>query len=143
MKVLIGDQPRSGYVTVTDIKVDGVKTGDTTCLDWMCDDGTVEEIVSPSITNIPADQVRMAIANWADKLSSGGMLKVSAPDIYQVTRAFNDQQLTLHEFCAIVYGDRSRSAMDMQNMMRLIEDVGLVVKTRRYDGMSFYLEAQK
>jgi hypothetical protein len=92
--------------------------------------------------------VQSAIANWANKLVSGGILKILVPDCHAVAKAFHTGQLNLSEYLTLVFGtqnnnDKRLSAIDAQTLFDTLQSLGLSISMKRYEGVAIYVEATK
>jgi len=157
MKLNLGcgaDVRQQGYINI-DLKPNQqhspevYRQGDARSLDWLCENQTVEEILAMHVLNyMPVAQVPLSLKNWIDKLCNNGVLKVSVPDVNALAKMFANDQLSTREFVTSVFGtqqdeDICRSAMDATLLIKILEEYGLIVKTKRYDGIMFYVEAEK
>jgi len=125
------------------------KQGDIQSLDWITENDTVQEIVAiDCLQDIPMAVVKDAIQNWTQKLQSGGILKIQTVDMHIAAAAFVKNQLSLGEFAGIIFGSQRpdndrKSIMDMMTLCRLLQELGLTIKIKRYDGIALYVEAKK
>lgn len=145
---------KQGYTNIDDVpstkeNEDIYKQGSFESLDWLCENDTVEEIIiKDSIGRIPLNALEGVLQNWAQKLQPGGVLKIMTPDAYLVAQMFFQDQISLAEYQAIVLGTQynniqMRSLLDTPTLVGLLEQAGLSVTTKRYDGLCFYVEAVK
>lgn len=143
-----------GYVNIDDVpstkeNEDVYKQGSFESLDWLCEDGTVEEIIiKDSICRIPLNSLEGVVQNWAQKLQPSGVLKIMTPDAYLVAQMFFQDQISLTEYQGTILGTQyskiqMRSILDAPTLIGLLEQAGLSVTTKRYDGLYFYVEAVK
>jgi len=149
-----GNDVRSGCINVdrlppNQISPDIYKQGDIQSLDWLTEDNTVEEIVAlDCLEYLPINAVKSALTNWAQKLSSDGILKILVPDCYAVTQAFAQGQLSLLEYLQITFGtqdanDNRLSAIDTTTLLGMLREIGLTIILKRYEGIAIYVEATK
>lgn len=149
-----GMDVRRGFVNVDrnpqgDMPTDLYRQGDIGSLDWLTEDRTVDEIVAANVVQyLKTSQVQEAIANWANKLASGGLLKILVPDCYTVAKAFYQGQLNLPDFLNVIFGTQENndccfSAIDTQTLCDILTEAGLSIVVKRYDGVEIYVEAQK
>lgn len=145
---------KQGYVNIDDApsteeNKDIYKQGSFESLDWLCEDGTVEEIIiKDSICRILLSSLEGVLQNWAQKLQPGGILKIMMPDAYLVAQMFFQDQISLAEYQGVVLGTQysniqMQSLLDAPTLIGLLEQVGLSVTTKRYDGLCLYVEAVK
>ncbi len=142
-----------GYVNVDDTppteeNKDVYKQGSFESLDWLCEDNTVQEIVIKDSTGrIPLSALGSVLQNWAQKLQPDGVLKIMIPDAHLVAQMFFQDQISLAEYQGIVlgiqYDVQMRSLLDAPMLMSLLEQAGLSVTLKRYDGLYLYVEAVK
>lgn len=145
---------KQGYVNIDDIppteeNKNVYKQGSFESLDWLCEDETVEEIIiKDSICRIPLSSLEGVLQHWAQKLQPGGVLKIMMPDAHLVAQMFFQDQISLAEYQSIVLGTQSnniqmRSLLDTPTLIELLEQAGLSVTLKRYDGLCLYIEAVK
>ncbi len=145
---------KQGYINIDDIppteeNKDIYKQGSFEYLDWLCEDETVEEIIiKDSIGRIPLNALGDVLQNWAQKLQSGGILKIMTPDAHLVAQMFFQDQISLVEYQKIVLGTQYnnihiQSLLDVPTLVELLEQAGLSITTKRYDGLYLYIEAVK
>ena len=143
-----------GYINVDrfpqgQIPPEVYRQGDFTSLDWIAEDGTVEEIVAlDCLEYLPTSQVKNTLANWVDKLSSGGTLKILVPDCFAIARAFAQGQFNLEDYLKMTFGtqienDSRLSAIDTITLCAILEGMGLTITSKRFEGVAVYLEATK
>jgi len=147
-----GKDIRYGYVNVDIIQKDqseNYKIGDMRTLDWLVDDGVVDEIVAlDCLEYIELSQIQGVVEHWATKLKQGGMLKILIPDVFAISRAFSQGQFSLQEFNTIVFGtqneyDTRRSVLDTHTLCDILSNCGLEIELKRYEGVAIYMEAKK
>jgi len=149
-----GNDIRSGYVNIDrlppgQIPPDLYRQGDIQTLDWLTEDNTVEEIIAlDCIEYLPTNAVQPALANWAQKLAAGGTLKILMPDCHAIAKAFAQGQFNLQEFSQMVLGtqeagDSRLSIMDAATLLDVLQEVGLTISVKRYEGVAIYVEAVK
>ena len=143
-----------GYINIDDApstkeNEDVYRQGSFESLDWLCEDGTVEEIIiKDSICRIPLSSLESALQNWAQKLQPGGILKIMTPDAHLVAQMFFQDQISLAEYQGITLGTQYsniqiRSLLDTPTLTGLLEQAGLSITTKKYDGLCLYIEAVK
>lgn len=158
MKLNLGcmtDEIRTeGYLNIDDKPLDGYnadtyRQGNFESLDWLCEDETVEEIsIKHSICRLPANIIEQALKNWTAKLEQNGILKIMILDAHLAAQMFAQDQLSLQEYQKMLFGDpakdiKMQSVLDLLTLSSLIENAGLTIVTKRYDGLSSYIEATK
>lgn len=145
---------KQGYINVDDApstkeNEDIYKQGSFESLDWLCEDGTVEEIIiKDSICRISLSDLGDVLRNWAQKLKSGGVLKIMTADAHLVAQMFFQDQISLTEYQQIILGTQHSnikmlSLLDVPTLTGLLEQAGLSITTKRYDGLCLYIEAVK
>lgn len=145
---------KQGYVNIDDVpptkeNENTYKQGSFESLDWLCEDGTVEEIIiKDSICRISLSSLEGVLQNWVQKLQPDGVLKITVPDAHLVAQMFFQDQISLEEYQGVVLGTQynniqMRSLLDVPTLIGLLEHVGLTVTLKRYDGLSLYVEAVK
>ncbi len=149
-----GQDIRTGYINI-DLKPPGgmppelYRQGDIRTLDWIVEDGTVEEIIAlDCLEYLPINAVKLALVNWAQKLSVGGVLKLLVPDCYAIAKAFAQGQFDLQEYSKITFGtqeemDNRLSMIDANTLLDILQEVGLTINLKRYEGVAIYMEAVK
>jgi len=149
-----GHDIRSGYINVDLLPggqnaPDNYRQGDIKTLDWLVENGVVEEIVAlDCLEYVESNMLTEMLTNWVTKLCNGGTMKVLIPDCYSVAKAFAQGQLSLDEYSQITFGtnistDQRVSVLDSQTLINILQKLGLTIKLKRYDGIAFYVEARK
>ncbi len=146
-----GNDIRNGFVNVDRLstKSDNYRQGDIQSLDWLVEDSTVDEILAiDCLEYIPSKNIKTTVANWINKLSSGGVIKISVPDCHLVAKSFSQGQLSLQEYQVIVFGtqehnDDRLSFIDSSTLLEILKEFGLTISLKRYDGVAIYVEAVK
>lgn len=149
-----GNDVRIGYLNIdrlppNQMLSDVYKQGDISSLEWLTEDNTVNEIIAlDCLEYLPANIIQSALLNWAKKLMVGGILKILIPDCHAVARAFSQGQLNLHEYCQLMFGtqqnnDNRLSAIDAVTLFNMLQETGLTISSKRYEGMALYVEAIK
>lgn len=145
---------KQGYINIDDVppteeNKDVYKQGSFESLDWLCEDDTVQEIIiKDSIGRIPLNALEGVLQNWAQKLQTNGVLKIMVPDAHLVAQMFFQDQISLAEYQGVILGTQynnmqMRSLLDAPMLMTLLEQAGLSVTIKRYDGLCLYVEAVK
>lgn len=145
---------RVGYLNIDKLPpnqtpADIYKQGDIANLDWLAEDNTVDEIVAlDCLEYLPTNIVQSALLNWAKKLVAGGTLKILVPDCHAVAKAFSQGQLNLQEYLKIMFGtqqnnDNRLSAIDTITLLNILQEIGLTILLKRYEGVAIYVEAVK
>ncbi len=149
-----GNDIRAGYLNVDRLPANQVppevyRQGDIGSLDWLTEDDTVDEILAiDCLEYLPIDVVKSALANWAKKLSVGGTLKILVPDAHAVAKAFYQGQFNLSEYSQMTFGtqkenDNRLSVIDAITLLNILEEIGLTISIKRYEGIAIYVEATK
>lgn len=146
-----GQDVRNGYLNIdkyqSDLPSDKYQSGNIDSLDWICDDTSVDEIIAINVLEtIPFNQIEEVIKNWARKLSPGGTIKLSIIDLYIIAKLFVEAKISTQDFIGHLWGNNNQtkfSAINSSDLCVLLDRVGLNVTVKRYDGISFYLEATK
>jgi len=149
-----GNDIRHGYLNVDkmpqgNISLESYRQGDMKSLDWLTEDGTVEEIIAlDCLEYLPHTVVRQALHNWAQKLCSGGILKILVPDCHAIAKSFYQGQFNLQEYSQMIFGtqihdDNRASVIDAITLIDILKEVGLTISLKRYEGVAVYVEAIK
>ncbi len=149
-----GKDIRSGYVNIDrmpqgDAPKDVYRQGDISSLDWLTEDDTLDEILAlDCLEYLQTNAVKQALINWAKKLSNGGVLKILIPDCYAVAKAFSQGQFSLGEYSQITFGtqegnDNRLSVIDAATLISTLQEIGLTISLKRYEGVAIYVETIK
>ncbi len=146
-----GEDVRSGYLNIDlsarDLSSDLYRAGDVIELDWVCDDNSADEIIATNVLEtFSFNLIENMLKNWAKKLSPKGVLKISVVDLYVISRLFTEVKITIEDFIGHLWGSATpkMSGISRNKLCSMIEQkVGLKITIKRYDGISFYLEAVK
>ncbi len=149
-----GADIRNGYINIdilppNKMPPDVYKQGDIQSLDWLVKDDNVEEILAMDcLEYLPVNAVHPAVSNWANKLVSGGIMKILVPDCHAVAKAFSIGQLNLSEYLTLMFDthsnkDKRLSAIDVKTLFEILQNLGLSISLKRYEGVAIYVEATK
>jgi hypothetical protein len=86
------------------------------------------------------------LRGWNKKLKKDGILKISIVDLYSMASSFANCQISTEDFLSYLWGGpntRKSSAIDANSLCQILESCGFKLMTKRYDGISFYVEAAK
>lgn len=156
MKLNLGckNDVRVGYLNIDKTPQDKIpsdvyRQGDIQSLDWLIENDTVEEIIAlDCIEYFRHNSIGEAIHNWAQKLSSGGVLKILVPDCHVIAKSFYQGQFNLQEYSQMIFGtqengDDRLSVIDSLTLIKILIEAGLTIHLKRYEGVSIYVEATK
>ncbi len=149
-----GADIRHGYINVdklpqNQLPGDTYRQGDISSLDWLTEDNTVDEIVAiDCLEYLTMKTVPQAVTNWVKKLKVGGVLKILVPDCHSIARSFAQGQFNLAEYSQMIlgtqeHGDNRLSVIDTPTLLKILENAGMTISTKRYEGVAIYVEAVK
>ncbi len=142
-----GEYLNIGIAPNNKLPSDIYRQGDISALDWVCEDGTVEEILVLNTLNyIAPERFKIAFDSWFSKLSTNGVIKISIVDLFVICKSFVNDQITIGEMINHLWGipeNRKFSSIDSSLLCKMLEDANFRIETKRYDGISFYIEARK
>ena len=149
-----GTDIRSGYVNIDrlpqpQISLDIYRQGNIDYLDWLTEDNTVDEIVAlDCLVYLSTNVMKQALINWAQKLSTGGILKILIPDCHLIAKSFAQGQFSLKEYSQMTLGtqegnDNRLSLIDATTLLSTLQEIGLTISLKRYEGVAIYVEAIK
>ncbi len=142
----------SDYINVGSKPTDKLPTniyrhGDVHSLDWLCEDNNVDEILAiNTLGHIDSQEIDQAIQNWFNKLKPNGILKIGAIDIHLVSKLFVNTKIDFNGYINCIWGspnNRRISGIDRTTLCDLLLKHNFTLVTKRYDGVSFYVEARK
>ncbi len=149
-----GADIRSGYINIDCMPQgkappDTYQQGDIQSLDWITENGTVDEIVAlDCLEYLPTNVIKQTLTNWAQKLSANGILKILVPDCHAIAKAFVQGQFNLQEYSKMIFGtqegnDNRLAVIDTATLLSTLQEVGLTISLKRYEGVAIYVEATK
>jgi len=149
-----GNDIRSGCVNIDrmpqgEVPTDVYRQGDIESLDWIAEDNTVDEIIAiDCLEYLPTNVIKQALTNWAQKLIVGGILKILVPDCQAIAKSFAQGQFNLQEYSRMVLGtqegnDKRLSVIDTATLLSTLQEIGLTIYLKRYEGVAIYVEAKK
>ena len=149
-----GSDIRLGYINIDrlppgEISSDVYRQGDISSLDWLTEDNTVDEIIAlDCIEYLPTNVIKSALINWAQKLTTGGILKILVPDCHAIAKSFMQGQFDLNEYSQMTFGtqienDNRLSIIDAATLLSTLQEIGLTISLKRYEGVAIYIEATK
>ena len=150
-----GNDMRVDYINIDlrpnpGLPADQYQQGDMVNLDWLCGDGTVDEILALGVVQcVPTTGVGLCVRNWMVKLKKEGTLKIAVPDIIGIANAYAKGQMALSDFIKLMYGQQEhehdffRCGIDRSNLRGLIEQHGATITVIRISDGMLYMEAIK
>lgn len=149
-----GADIRNGYINIDRLPPGQspsniYKQGDIQSLDWITEDNTVNEIVAlDCLIYLPTNIIKQALINWVQKLSVGGILKILVPDCHAIAKSFSQGQFSLQEYSQMVLGtqegnDNRLAIIDAATLLSILQEIGLTISLKRYEGVAIYVEATK
>ncbi len=149
-----GVDVRSGYINVdklpsNQLPSDVYRQGDIGSLDWLAEDNTVDEIIAlDCLEYLPTNVIKQALINWAQKLSVGGILKILVPDCHAIAKSFAQGQFSLQEYSQMILGtqegnDNRLAVIDAATLLNILQEIGLTISLKRYEGVAIYVETIK
>jgi predicted SAM-dependent methyltransferase len=149
-----GNDVRSGYINIdrlpsNQVPPDIYRQGDISSLDWLTEDNTVNEIIAlDCLEYLPTNVIKQALINWAQKLSVGGILKILVPDCHAIAKSFAQGQFSLKEYSQMILGtqegnDNRLAVIDAATLLSILQEIGLTISLKRYEGVAIYVEAIK
>ncbi len=149
-----GNDIRSGYVNIDRLPqgqapTDVYRQGDIQSLDWIVEDNTVDEIIAiDCVEYLPKNAIESSIVNWISKLANGGIIKILVPDCHAIAKSFSQGQFNLAEYSQMIFGnqdgqDDRLSVIDAATLLGILNDAGLTITLKRYEGVAIYVEATR
>jgi len=150
-----GNDIRTDYLNIDcqpvpgNVPQDIYKQGYIQSLDWIVENGTIEEIIAlDCIEYLVISDVKNTILNWTKKLKPGGTIKILMPDCFAIAVAFGQGQFSITDFLQMMYGtqkdgDSRQSALDSQSLYDILHEAGLTITKKRFEGVAIYVEAVK
>lgn len=151
LNIKCGNDIRNGYVNIdndTTVGGNNVQHGGIESVDWICEDQQAEEIVAVNaLRYIQTDQLEQALQNWCAKLGEGGKIVIQDMDLHLISKAFSNDQIDQADFSKMLFGTQPhmpcRSGIDLRSVISRLTSLGMTVTNKRFDGMSFIVEACK
>lgn len=149
-----GTDIRAGHLNIDRLSPnqappDIYQQGDISSLDWLTENNMVEEILAiDCLDYLPINVIKQTLINWAQKLTINGVLKIKVSDCHLTAKAFFQGQLNLQEYLQIIFGtqnnnDNRLSAIDTVTLLNILQEIGLTISLKRYEGVAIYVEAIK
>lgn len=115
--------------------------------DKLVQDAEATEIIADDIIEyIPAEQAITVISYWMRKLRHGGKLILTGIDAYLVAKAFAEHMINVDEFNGLIHGNPTNKCINLTTfglVHFLTENFKAKILTKRIDGYSFVIEAQR
>lgn len=131
---------RNNYINLNPLK-------DNMNLDSICENNTAEEILAISCMEyFDCEDIFTIIKHWFDKLKNNSILKIGITDLRIVSKMFLESQMDIEGFMNFLWGtkqNKKKSAIDGLTLCQLLTKAGFKILVKRYDGISFFIEAEK
>lgn len=115
--------------------------GDVSNLDFICDNGEVEEILAYNIIEyFHFSLVDGIFNNWLSKLKVGGKLFVSIIDINELSRIYYLNKINLDKFNNIIFGEQKKNwdtkkcGLTVYNLTEVLENKGYKILKSEING---------
>lgn len=146
-----GDDVRThGYLNVDldkrNLPPEIYRDGDATSLTWLCEDGTVDEIVAVDLLEyIPLNKVDIAIEEWVRKLAPNGTITIVSTCLRSVCQAFSEGMMDISRAAHILYGlGEKRSGTDINTLQDKLKSLGLHIDSAHFvSSTRFLIKATK
>lgn len=126
-------------------------------LDWVCQDGSVEEILALNVLQcFPPPVVEQVLANWLRKLRPGGVIKIAFTDLCAIGNPLAGDTLPREQAVTLLFGPPGLPGQRLQDgpgpqgasptggwVTERLTSGGLVIETKTHEGAITYVEARK
>ena len=126
------------------------RQGDVGELDWVCQDGSVEEILALNVLQcFPTPVVEQVLANWLRKLRPGGVIKIAFTDLCTIGNLLANDTLPREQAITLLFGPQDslanvfKTGLDAKWVTERLTSGGLVIETKTHGGAIAYVEARK
>jgi hypothetical protein len=127
-----------------------LREGEINDLDWIVENGEVNEIIADSILEyFPFNQIGGILQNWIKKLSLTGSLIIVGCDIKQLARLITFEEIDNKIAYTEIYGEQTanwktkKSCCSMNEMIMALQAMGLKVVRKEYDNYKYVIEAKR
>lgn len=108
------------------------------------DDASATEILAHHVLQVcPLPQIEVVLTSWFKKLRLGGKLSVAGTEVYSVSREYNYGRIGLSEFNKLMYASHNCSALNSEDIVDVLEKLGLKVTKKRLEGFYFVVEGER
>jgi trans-aconitate methyltransferase len=126
------------------------RQGDVGSLDWVCGEAAAEEILAIDVLQyLPWMPLPQILRHWVSRLQPGGRMKLAQPDLHQVAARCANDTLDYAAAMRTLFGEQRhvqdccRSAIDSRVLCQWLTECGMTIRTKRYTGDTFFVEAVK
>lgn len=146
-----GNNIHNGYVNIDIQPLPDVDHQiDVRNLDDVCEDDTVEYILALDVLQtFSYKEVINVLIHWAEKLKPGGLIKVSVPDIIELSTGLVSELIKPDDFLLRIYGhhqhanDFNNTGFDSVLLQNVLVKVGLNIKSKRIVDSKIIIVAEK
>jgi hypothetical protein len=120
-------------------------------LDGVCEDAEADLIIATEIINmLPSWKVDDTIEHWIKKMRHGGHIILEDFDIYLITKAIQNRNISLVDANTLLYGDQNephkyrQSCLSGESLVKMLKSHDLkIIKNRILDNYKFLIEAER
>ncbi len=151
VNLLLEGQPETGYLNLcpyTESNTDTFQKGEVTKLDYLIDDGEVEELKAIDILEYyPGNMSEIILTNWIKKLKHGGKLVLGTVDLVEVAKGVANYELDIDQANLFFHGEQKRSwdfrlsSFTMNQIVHYLESKDLKVIKKRVNNYRCIIEA--
>lgn len=128
----------------------GFNKGDIHNLDWCADDAAVTHLIADDVlSRFAFPEIVGILNNWIRKLCLKGIITVRGIDFEEVARALILEQINVHEAAKLIYGEQKESfdircsSLSILDLVGYLEQSGLTITRKVFDGFHYTVEAQR
>lgn len=128
----------------------GFNKGNIHNLDWCADDSSVTHLIADDVlSRFAFPEINSILTNWIRKLAIKGIITIRGIDFEEVARALVLEQINVQDAAKLIYGEQTSSidircsSMSILDLISYLEQFGLLITLKMFDGFHYTVEAQR
>jgi hypothetical protein len=129
---------------------DSYQRGDVSNLDWLTDNGSIEELIARNIlAYFPTPATGAILQNWLRKIKLGGTVIIEDLDFEAVCHALSLNKITPNEAQKYLWGpqrknwDVRKTGVSMWGVQDFLTQMGFKIMKHRFENYNFVIVAQR
>ena len=145
LNIIYASDYLNGYINIPPVLLEehpDVRVGNFVNIDWIADNGELEEIVANKIIEyIPHGQLAQVISNWVSKLRIGGRLVLGFIDTPELVRMLHMDIINMGQYNTIVHGQQDaqhlfkKSSVSTQQVIDMLKPHSLKISSHTMMGL--------
>jgi hypothetical protein len=124
--------------------------GDVSNLDWIADNGEVEELIVQHVLDyFPMQMTDKILSGWLAKLAKGGIITLVGNDLVLLAKEFAARRISIEDYCMGLYGHQQqswafkKSGLTLTQVVEVLKSLGYKVIEAKIENVQYTIRAQR